>query len=34
MISDADANKDGNIDRLELYQYCIKNYVPDSELRW
>lgn len=34
MISDADSNKDGNVDKLELYQYCFKSYIPDSELKW
>jgi hypothetical protein len=33
MVSDADAKKDGIIDILELYQYCVKNYVLDSELK-
>ncbi len=30
MISDADSNKDGNVDKSELYQYCVKSYIPDS----
>jgi hypothetical protein len=30
MISDADSNKDGNVDKLELYQYCVNSYIPDS----
>ena len=26
MVAEADANKDGNLDRQELFQYCVKNY--------
>jgi len=32
MIANADSNGDGKIDRWELYEYCVKNYVSDSEL--
>ena len=32
LIQGADANKDGKVDRWELYQHCIKSYRPDDEL--
>lgn len=30
MIVNADSNGDGKVDRWELYEYCVKSYVPDS----
>ena len=30
MITTADVNGDGKVDRWELYEYCVKSYVPES----
>ena len=32
LVQGADANRDGKVDRWELYQHCIKNYVADEDL--
>lgn len=31
LIQGADANRDGKVDRWELYQLCIKNYVVGED---
>lgn len=32
MIANADNNGDGKIDRWELYEYCVKNYIGNNDL--
>jgi hypothetical protein len=29
MITEADTNGDGKLDRWEMYEYCVKNYIPE-----
>ena len=31
LIQGADSNSDGKVDRWELFQHCLKNYVPIEE---
>ena len=31
LVKGADSNRDGKVDRWELYQHCVKNYIPDEE---
>lgn len=33
MVTKADINKDGKLDRWELYEFCVYNYV-DKETAW
>ncbi len=31
MIGSADLNGDGKLDRWELYEYCVKNYISNNK---
>ena len=31
-MADADTNGDGNVDRWELYEYCLKTYRENEEV--
>ena len=34
LLQGADSNKDGKVDRWELYQHCIKNYIVGQDDLW
>lgn len=33
MVTKADTNGDGKLDRWELYEFCVRNYI-DKETAW